>query len=160
MTTLVGFEEFSSSGTGENDILLLGLKRVNDGLRIKAKSAAFEEFFIKGAEQQAQKTKTMRLFGQEVKVHAMPLTPVRVKDASLDAAGDTILIEEFIPNLTFLRMVGLKDGISIIVPCVVSIPQMDSFGKACRRAAQELFESYMLPYGKNLRMYVREEKVA
>ena len=164
MTFTIGVEESSEMGEVEEDILLLALKRVTDGLRLKAKSPLFEKFFSEAAAkvEAAGGPRTARhsILGSKVEIYSMAEGSVRLRDASLDHVGDQLMVDDVVPNLTFLRTVGLTDGVAFTIPCVVSIPQIENFGKAVQKSSQELFETYLRPFGRNVRVYVKTEKVA
>lgn len=160
MTDLIGVEHSVELGPGGDDILLLALKRVTDGLRLKAKSEVFEKFFATASEKCATPKARVKLFGTSVEVYNMIEASIRTKDATVEQFNDQLMVEDYIPNVSFLRAVGLKDGVAFTIPCVISIPQIESYGKAVQRAARDLYETYMRPYGENLRIYVRTEKVA
>lgn len=122
-------------------VLAIRLKRVSGGLLIELKSDVFENFFkYHGANTESEPT------WEGNKAYKMPRNLTPNFHRMLASWGNTNLsVNDNLPNLSFLRAVGLGEGVKFIIPMVFSKTEIMTFKTELAQQANKFFQEYMKP---------------
>lgn len=133
------------------DIATFAISRDQQGICIAIRSAKLEEFFLSNAK--GSSAKTLPSAGwDKFKYHALSSpdsdalsfsTPEA--DAEFNLRNDYLVSGNKV-NLSFIRAVGLKDGIELKIPGVYSREVMGKLSKALKTAIQRIYVNFIKPY--------------
>lgn len=138
----------------------LAFRRNASGLSVKVRSKIFESFF-KGLKREGI-DETVKAKDWALSLYNLKSTPI-ISGMCLNSLeqfgrGGEILLEGPIVNGTFLRAVGLTEGIEFKVPGLFSKTYMENCRRGFEKAIQDFAIEYLAPYevGVVVRSYKKE----
>lgn len=137
--------EAITTGGEFKDLLEFDVKRVADGLNIKAKSPVLAKFFESFATDglDGQKKKASKSWGglEFWNVAQVPVVP----DVSFSDVGGAPMLPQIVVNLSFLRAVKLGEGVDFTIKGVFNKTEVENFMLHSKRAFRDLFVEYLEP---------------
>ena len=135
----------------EKNFITLKLRRIANGLEIYVQSEKIEEFFknfsgISGT--YFEKEHYSYVFSR--------ITSAGDDLAAFDRAGKEELLYNGIPNLSFLRMVGIAQGVTFTLPGVYSLYTIQKFIERTKEALKIFYRQYLKPVNVELVITTRE----
>lgn len=135
----------------DNDIGVFSVKRTAEGTKIYAKSPVFEEFF-RGMAKGNHISCAPRWKGVEIyQIPEEALIEHFILDhCHINSPGEHLILNGM-ANLTFLRHVGLSEGVSFMVgtmPCKRTY--LEDFCDKMKAGIRELYLNYIRPFDNDL----------
>lgn len=132
-------------------LITIQVKRDSEGIKLYLKSPVFEKFFSQYGAVESQ----IPWLG-----HTAYNMPAGLESASYQARAlkywgkNTLVPDGDLPNLAFLRMRGLSDGINVTVPTVMTRSQLLDFMRLFKDYTQTLYREFLKPVNQSLEIII------
>lgn len=125
------------------EFCVIRIQRVTDGVKIYCKSKEIEEFFKKIAHKQGDIFYTIHAQDWE-EIEGYEIDDISFNYAFFDQFGKDLLLDGN-PNLSFLRAVGLANGVEFVAKGVYSLNMLHQFTEKAKVALQKFYTMFIKP---------------
>lgn len=144
-----------------SDVLTLKIKRVAKGVELFAKSPIIEDFIQGISTDIAEECDSHPTWGSKLKGYRLRY---KIEGSNNLASnwGKSLFLpqvygsQESNVNLAFLRSVGLREGVRIVIPGLYTDEQLNSFNQGVRDGVLKLCKNYLTPRELELTITTKE----